>query len=106
VLLDRRGYIQEEREALFGRYGSTLRGWTIVMQIATIPREGDAPEQDFSTMEFTQGDSISRPSVELAAVRLLKMLESTGVAEGPLWPSITTTPLAIYRPVPSGSSAE
>jgi hypothetical protein len=106
VLLDRRGYIQQEREALFSRYGSTLRGWTIVTQIATIPRQHDAPDSDFSTMELTQGENtISRPSVELAAIRLLKMLESSGVAEGPLWPSITTTPLAIYRPVPSAAAA-
>jgi hypothetical protein len=102
VLLGRKGYIQEEREALFGRYGRKLRGWTAVLQIATIPSiaEAEAEAPDFASISLTgPGDEIKRASVEKMAVEFLGLLERIGIAEGPRWPSISTTPIAIYREV-------
>jgi len=36
----------------------------------------------------------------MAASRLLSFFESSGLAEGPRWSSVTMTALAIYRVVP------
>src|SRR5207253_1030235 len=40
-LLGRDDYIQRERDALFSRYGSILRGWTAVLQVAAVPSEAE-----------------------------------------------------------------
>jgi hypothetical protein len=42
---------------------------------------------------------ISRSQFEDIAVNLMRILEDTGIAEGPLHPSIAVTPLALYRHV-------
>jgi hypothetical protein len=102
VLLSRDEYLQKEREALFSRYGQPLEGWTIVMQIARIPPAVDPHEElefDDLSMVNDRGQA-DRTAVETAATRLLSFFESSGLAEGPRWPSITMTPLAIYRVVP------
>lgn len=103
VLLGRREYIQEEREALFSRYGSLLRGWSAVLQIATIPGppSSEGGEDVFEDLELTTSrNEIQRAALESAGVRLIGLLETMGFSEGPRWPSISTTPLAIYREVP------
>jgi hypothetical protein len=103
VLLERRGYIQEEREALFGRYGTLLRGWNMVMQIASIPPKPQAvgePSLDIEGIELTVGNAIKRATLEKMVTDLIRYLESIGLSEGPRWPAISVTPLAIFRTVP------
>jgi hypothetical protein len=102
-LLGRDEYIQREREALYSRYGSLLTGWTSVLQIARIPDEEAgqrARERDFSSIDLADEDVINRSKVLQSAVHLTEMLEARGIAEGPLWPTISVIPLAIYRMVP------
>jgi hypothetical protein len=41
-LLGRPGYLQEEREALFAKYGSVVTDWTVVSQVATVPSDSPA----------------------------------------------------------------
>lgn len=102
-LLGRDEYIQKEREALYSRYGCVLEGWTSVLQIARVPTEEAgirARERDFGDLELTDDDVIRRSLVIQSAVHLTEMLEARGIAEGPLWPSISVIPLAIYRTIP------
>jgi hypothetical protein len=102
-LLERSEYIQLERDALFSRYGSILKGWTSVVQIASIPSESEgssALKPDFAQFSEPGGSKINRPALEQNLVALLGTLEATGVAEGPLWPGISVIPLGIYRVVP------
>jgi hypothetical protein len=102
-LLGRKDYIQEEREHLFSRYGSHLRDWTCVLQVATVPLSDDAVD-DIGDGEWTlEGGKISRAATERGAARLLSVMEGIGLTEGPRWPTISVTPLAVYRDVPSGS---
>jgi hypothetical protein len=46
------------------------------------------------------GEGISRARMEGIAVELLAMMEKVGVVDGPRWPTISVTPLAVYRTVP------
>lgn len=102
-LLGRAEYIQLERDALFSRYGSSLRGWTSVLQIASIPAEpseGASSEISLPTLDFEGASKISRIAMEQAVMAMLGMLEAKGLAEGPAWPQISVIPLGIYRVVP------
>jgi hypothetical protein len=99
ALLGRREYIQEERENLFSRYGQVPTTWRTVFQIAGIPHEGGPPSFEPGEMVDDEG-LISRARVEKMAGGLLGYMEQIGIVEGPRWPSISVTPLGIYRTVP------
>jgi hypothetical protein len=102
-LLGRPGYLQEEREALFAKYGSIPTDWTVVSQVATVPTDS-APRGDLALGELMRGgEQVDRSQVEDAAMQLMEMLEGLGVAEGPAYPAITVTPLAVYREFESGA---
>ncbi len=100
TLLGRSEYIQEERESLFSRYGQAPTMWRTVFQIAGIlDKDDDAPTFDPGSATNAQG-FFSRAQVEKMAGGLLGLLEQSGIVEGPQWPSISVTPLGIYRTVP------
>ena len=103
-LLGRSEYIQDERDALFSRYGSLLQGWTSVVQVATIPTQEDAisaRERDFESVQFADDTGVLNRSVfERTVIDLLGKIEAIGIAEGPLWPGVSVIPLGIYRVVP------
>jgi len=108
-LLGRSNYIQREREALFSRYGSTLKGWTSVVQVATVPSNADAiaaRDRDFSQVNFSTEEGVNRAGLEQTVIQMLGMLEARGMAEGPLWPGISVIPLGIYRVVPRSDLPE
>lgn len=96
TLLSRSEYIQPEREALFGRYGTNLEDWTIVMQVARIPSAAKPQIPDFSR-PFASNDVVSRGSLEDLVRRLMDYMEALGIAEGARYPAISVTILAIYR---------
>lgn len=99
MLLDRAGFLQEEREALFGKYGSAPSYWTMVSQVATVPTEAGAePDLDTSTL-IRADEQINRAGLEDLAVQFMQMLENSGIAEGPTFPSVAVTPIAAYREV-------
>ena len=95
VLLSRSDYLQDEREALFSRYGSQLADWTVVMQVARIPTATapDIPE----LQPLTPGGQIDRVAVERMVSNLVTQVERTGLAEGSAFPAVPVTVLAIYR---------
>lgn len=102
-LLSRREYIQEEREALFSRYGSVLRGWTTVIQIASAPEGVPSSELVLDDIQLLAGGGVDRSAIESLALRFSGFLEGMGISEGPRWPSISATVLGIYRTVPISS---
>ena len=131
TLLGRRGYIQEKRESLLSRYGTVASNWTSVMQVAAIPMppadpEGvteesaladalDEPQAEDDANDSTSAESqvvddasgsIDRAVMENLAVGLLGEMERIGVVEGPRWPTISVTPLAVYRTIPGGRAPE
>jgi hypothetical protein len=96
-LLGRAGYLQEEREALFAKYGASVTEWTVVSQIAAVPDDSQR-RSDLELGELVSGsDEIDRSTVEDAATQLMEVLETLGVAEGPAYPAVAVTPLAVYR---------
>ena len=99
ALIDRTEYIQPEREALFSRYGSILRGWSCVLQIASLPLQDEPTSMDLNTELLGPGKRIKRATFEQFVIQFITLMESIGMAEGPRWPSISVTPLAIYREV-------
>ena len=98
TLLSRSEYIQEEREALFGRYGVYLNDWTVVMQVARIPFQTPPPAPDF-TRKFVNDNNgqIDRTTFEQLVIDLIGDFEQKGLSEGSRYPAISTTILAIYR---------
>lgn len=98
TLLSRSEYIQEEREALFGRYGVYLNDWTVVMQVARMPSETPPPAPDF-TRKFVDDNTsqIDRTTFEQLVIDLIGDFEQKGLSEGSRYPAISTTILAIYR---------
>ena len=97
TLLSRSEYIQEEREALFGRYGTRLEDWTVVMQVARMPPNIVAEQPNFERSLSGTGEFIERTKFERMVVDLVDNLEAMGLAEGSRYPAISTTILAIYR---------
>jgi hypothetical protein len=104
TLLGRPGYLQEEREALFAKYGSLVTEWTVVSQVATVPTEGGG-RTELEVGELVTGDEIDRASMEDAAAQVMQVMESLGVAEGPAFPTVTVTPLAVFREFSAPTSA-
>ena len=103
ALLGRSEYIQEEREHLFSRYGTVVSRWTAVIQIAAIPARPDvdagaAPAEELQSTR--EGGDINRAAMEAIAIQLLGHMEAIGIVEGPRWPSVSVTPLGLYREVP------
>ena len=96
TLLSRSEYIQEEREALFARYGYLLEDWTVVMQVARIPNP-DEVAPGVGGVEMFKDGAVDRPAFENQVLSLVRLFESQGFAEGPRFPSISVTVLAIYR---------
>lgn len=97
TLLSRSEYIQEEREALFGRYGVYLNGWTAIMQIARIPTQIPPPAPDFTRAFVDDNGQIDRTTFEQMVIDLIGDFEQKGLSEGSRYPAISTTILAIYR---------
>lgn len=106
-LLTRPSYLQEEREALFSKYGSAPSEWTMVAQVATVPTapsSGDNASEgsELGSSEAASGDEMpNRLEFEGIASNMMEMMEHLGVAGGPTYPSVAVTPLAIYRAVPT-----
>lgn len=96
-LLSRSEYIQDEREALFGRYGVYLNDWTAVMQIARIPSETPPSAPDFSKKFVGDNGTIDRTTFEQLVIDMIGDWEQKGLSEGSRHPAISTTILAIYR---------
>jgi hypothetical protein len=102
VLLDRSDYIDPERFAIFSRYGSQLREWTVVGSVTRISTPTRTPEVDFGSLAseiLTPQGLLDRNRLEDTLSRLLEFCEAQGITEGPRWPSIVITPLAVYRQV-------
>ncbi len=99
TLLGRQNYMQQERESLFSRYGQAPSVWTVVFQVTTVPQTPGLTEF-VADREMVTGDRINRGAVETLVNRLMTVMDSIGIAGGPAWPSISITPLGIYRSVP------
>jgi hypothetical protein len=100
-LLGRREYLQEERENLFSRYGQAPSVWTSVFQIAAIPIQSDSfVEPEVGTGWTTNANQLNRARMEADVNRIMDFMEQMGVFEGPRWPSISVTPLGLYRTLP------
>ena len=97
TLLSRSEYIQEEREALFGRYGIDLDNWTVVMQVARVPSYSPPSAPDFNRNFVGTNDQIDRASFERMVMDLIKHFERIGLSEGARYPAVSATILAIYR---------
>lgn len=101
TLLDRAGYLQEERDALFAKYGSGVSEWTMVGQVATVPEPDKMEDPDFELFEGSE-DKIDRTQFEEIGANLMHLMERIGIAEGPTYPAVPVTPLAVFREVPAG----
>lgn len=101
ALLNRADYIQDEREHLFSRYGTYMSNWTCVLQVATVPVQEDHKTTIEGDVNFMlPSGTISRAATERGASDLLGVMEGIGLLDGPRWPTVSVTPLGIYRDVP------
>jgi hypothetical protein len=101
VLLDRSDYIDPERFAIFSRYGFQLREWTVVGSVTRIstPTGAQLDLNELTSEFLTPEGLLDRNQFEDLLNRLLEYCESQGITEGPRWPSIVITPLAVYRQI-------
>lgn len=102
LLLDRSDYIEPERSAVFARHGVTVTDWTVLAVVTRLPteeRRRDLDPIDPTSMVRGSG-AINRQALEGAILQLLEVIEGLGLSEGPAWPSIGITPLAVYRTIP------
>jgi hypothetical protein len=93
-LSDEPSYLSDTRSALFSKYGSAPSDWTLVAQVATVPDEmspaGDEVDED-------DEGALDRAHFEALAVNILRGLEDAGLTGAPAFPTITVTPIALYR---------
>ena len=85
-----------EREALFGRYGADASDWTVVAIVSRFASEATA---SLPLGQSGSSHGIDRLQVEEMAVSVMSTLEQAGVSDAPRSPSISVTPLAVYRPL-------
>lgn len=103
-LLGRREYLQEERENLFSRYGQAPSTWTAVFQVAAIPEPREIPGEPAYLLNWVnEAGHLNRAAMESDVTRMLDHWEQMGLFEGPRWPSISVTPLGLYRTVPGAA---
>jgi len=96
----------DDRAAMFAKYGAAPSSWTVLSQIATVTR----PTADGSGSEVAEDDDddddadVDRLEFERVAGEMMVALEAAGVSGGPVWPTITVSPIAVYRSieVPTG----
>jgi len=75
------------------------------MQIATVParaKDGDG-DVNFGRSLVGPDKRIRRADFERLVLDLAVFIEQLGFADGPRWPTITMTPLAVYRDVPAAT---
>jgi hypothetical protein len=109
------GKLQDERSALFAKYGSGAAPWTVLGQIATVTVRTSrdvvaaAADSDEGGDDADDGDADQnhRMIFERMALGLMQGLEEAGVSSAPAFPMITLTPIAIFRDVrlPARSTA-
>ena len=91
----------EERSVLFGRYGSQLGRWTIVMQLESVTAPAPVSRPAPGQMRIARrGEAPERSEFESLMLKFSALMDGIGLTEGPAWPAVTMTPLAIYRAVP------
>jgi hypothetical protein len=101
TLLARPGYLQEERETLFGTYGTAMSEWTMVSQVATLPRKDEDPPSLPDDPGDDESGAERRRFFEDMADFGMRTFEEQGFAASPSFPSIQVRPLAVYREVPT-----
>lgn len=95
------GALLDDRAAMFAKYGAAPSSWTVLSQIATVtsPAAGDEAGSAMSGHHNGDDEEVDRPEFERVAGEMMVALEATGVSGGPVWPTITVSPIAIYRSV-------
>lgn len=105
-LLNRAEYIQAEREHLFSRYGTYMSNWTCLLQVATVPDQVKHKTNLANDTNFLlPSGTISRAATARGASDLLGVMEGIGILDGPRWPTVSVTPLGIYRDVPKAKNS-
>jgi hypothetical protein len=65
--------------------------------VATIPAQTAVPTDLQLGDLVDQNDRIDRAQFEDMAVQLMQLFETMGIAEGPAYPAIAVTPIAVFR---------
>jgi hypothetical protein len=95
-VLAKDGSLLDTRGGMYAKYGAAPSQWTVLSQIATVTSEPTASEGDGDSTD-EQMEDVDRAEFEKLAAKLMVGLEEAGIAGGPRWPTITVTPLAVYR---------
>ncbi len=105
------GVLLDNRAAMFTKYGAAPSRWTMLSQVATVTVppsceasdllaavDDDASTDDAGADGDTDDtDDVSRSDFERIAGEMMVALESAGLSGGPVWPTITVSPIAVYR---------
>lgn len=83
---------------MFAKYGAAASTWTVLSQIATVttPRSTDGSSSDQDQEESPDQD-LDRAEFEGMFGDMMVELEAKGLSGGPVWPTITMSPIAVYR---------
>jgi len=126
-LATREGYLRDEHDTLFAKYGWGSSEWTVVAQLATVPTkpaekpldasfstelsdEGplstdDDPEDSRPPADDDTDEALNRAEFEAMGIDLMKTFAEAGFMGAPVFPGITITPIAIYREAPLQTEA-
>ena len=103
---DRDEYIGNESPLLIPRFGSSTPPLTVIAQVTRVSTQQDEPasatQSQLETLKnqmISGNSSVNRSGLESMLREMVKMLESSGVLESPMWPAIGILPLAVYRTV-------
>lgn len=93
------GALLDDRAAMFAKYGAAPSSWTVLSQIATVTSPAAEPGSAIAANQDDDGEDVDRPEFERLAGEMMVALEATGVSGGPVWPTITVSPIAVYRSI-------
>ncbi|MGC2406300.1 MAG: hypothetical protein WA431_07820 [Candidatus Cybelea sp.] len=101
ILSDKLGFLQEDRESLFSKYGYELSQWTLVAQIASVPEQPSPEIEKIEVPDITVPgkNKVSRHRFEELANTFMSQIQAIGLAGAPEFPEISVNPIALYHKV-------
>jgi hypothetical protein len=87
----------DERAAMFAKYGAAPSTWTVLSQVATVTTPPENRKSAPAEQDDAEDSDMDRVAFERVAGDMMIALEDAGASGGPVWPTITVSPVAVYR---------
>lgn len=93
------GLLQDDPAALYAKYGYGVTEWTVVSQVANVPREAALSADEAFDVDFMRDQQIDRSKFEEFVDRFMGLIQQIGFSTAARFPEVSVQPLAVYHSV-------